>query len=317
MPDQLAASRRRSATRSRCCSGRSGSSTGSPRPNCWCGSSPTSGPWTPSRSGSPPASRTWRCATGAATGWPAAIPAGRLAVWRELTSHVGPGRAAHVVDVRRPRNPADEPHRTSPGQVVLVVAETDRCPRPTAPPAVTVLARGLPRGPRDRRPACRRRRARRGRRRYPRGANPRQPARRAGPRARDGRPADADVLVAFLDLPAAGSAPTRGAATWTAPARARLLPDRFTLLGYAGGQLVLDVTGNPVPADLAVGPDPGTRRRPVRTEPRTASARAGRRCPGSSTSTRPSPWGWRSGSRSPTRSASGLDRLVVLGLRVP
>src|SRR5258705_345578 len=55
-------------------------------------------------------------------------PAGRLAAWRDLTSHVGPGRAAHVIDVRRPRNPGDEPHPASPRQVVLVVAETDPLP---------------------------------------------------------------------------------------------------------------------------------------------------------------------------------------------
>src|SRR5689334_7204840 len=63
-------------------------------------------------------------------------PAGRLTAWRNLTSHVGPGRAAHVVHVRQPRNPGDEPHRTSPGQVVLVVAETD--PLPAADRAAAV-----------------------------------------------------------------------------------------------------------------------------------------------------------------------------------
>src|SRR3954447_14172095 len=32
-------------------------------------------------------------------------PTGRLTAWRHLTPHVGPGRAAHVIDVRRPRKP--------------------------------------------------------------------------------------------------------------------------------------------------------------------------------------------------------------------
>src|SRR4051812_15788773 len=61
--------------------------------------------------------------------WQAAgDPAGRLDAWRDLTSHVGPGRAAYVINARAPRNPGDEPHRSAAGQVFLVVAETDRLP---------------------------------------------------------------------------------------------------------------------------------------------------------------------------------------------
>ena len=60
------------------------------------------------------------------------------------------------------------------------------------------------------------------------------------------------------DRPAAADPAGDKDSTWTQPARARLLPDAFTLLGWAGGQVVLNVTGKPVPADLAVGPDPGT-----------------------------------------------------------
>src|SRR4051794_28788379 len=70
--------------------------------------------------------------------WEAAgDPAGRLAAWRDLTSHVGPGRAAHVIDARRPRNPGDEPRRTTLGQVVLVVAETDPLPAADRGAAIT------------------------------------------------------------------------------------------------------------------------------------------------------------------------------------
>ena len=58
---------------------------------------------------------------------------------------------------------------------------------------------------------------------------------------------------AFPDMPAAGE---EKASTWTQPARARLLPDAFTLLGYAGAELVINQTGLAVPPDLPVGPDP-------------------------------------------------------------
>ncbi len=65
-----------------------------------------------------------------------------------------------------------------------------------------------------------------------------------------------EVAVAFLVLaaPAAGST-RRG--PWTQGARARLLPDRFQVLGFVGGQQVVSVIGAPVPATLAVSPDPG------------------------------------------------------------
>jgi len=60
----------------------------------------------------------------------------------------------------------------------------------------------------------------------------------------DGSAADADLLVCADGV--------------TSLARARLLPDAFQLLGYVHGQQVLAVTGKAVPADLQVGPDPGT-----------------------------------------------------------
>ena len=53
-------------------------------------------------------------------------------------------------------------------------------------------------------------------------------------------------------MAASGLAPQ----SWTKAAQARLLPDRFTVLGYLGGQQVVFVTGAPVPATLAVSPNP-------------------------------------------------------------
>ena len=105
------------------------------------------------------------------------------------------------------------------------------------------------------------------------------------------------------------------ASTWTQPARARLLPDAFTLLGYASGQPVLNVTGNAVPPDLHVGPDPS-----APDADQFASSDDGLHVPG--------PLKWLvdfdtavlagMAFRVPLTDAirRGLDRLIVLGLRV-
>ena len=148
----------------------------------------------------------------------------RLAAWRDLASHVGHGRAAHIADVCRPRDPASK------------------------------------------------------------------------------------------DMPKHSERDTKPS-TWTQAARARLLPDRLTLLGYAGGQPVLNLTGNPIPDDLNVGPDPGTP-----DSEQFSSMGAKLRVP------KPLKWlvdfdtavSVGMGFRVPLTDGirAGLDRLIVLGLRV-
>jgi len=239
--------------------------------------------------------------------------AGRLDAWRDLASHVGNGRAAHVADARRPRNPGDEPRRTGPRQVILVVAGDDPLPAADRAPAATYWravyragrsADALRAADRSLESAVGASRAARIRAQRPAGLE-RDP--RGG-----GRPG-ADVTVAFLDLPKPAPADTK-ASTWTQPSRARLLPDRFTLLGFVRGQKVLDVTGSAVPADLPVGPDPTTP-----DADQFKSGNGGLHVPG--------PLQWLvdfptavsvgMGFRVPLTDAlrGGLDRLIVLGLR--
>jgi len=185
------------------------------------------------------------------------VHAERLAAWRVLASHVGPGRARYIVRNRRPLNPGDEPHRTHDGQVILVVATDDPIPNNDRGPATTYWraiyrANGAP-GPvhaadQALNNAIGQTRANKVRATPPAHLN-------SDPRVGDR--AHADITVAFANMPKVAAADTKPS-TWTQPAHARLLPDAFTLLGYANGQLVLNVTGNPVPTDLVVGPDPGT-----------------------------------------------------------
>ena len=66
--------------------------------------------------------------------------------------------------------------------------------------------------------------------------------------------ADVAVSVAYLLLP---PRPVAKGASWTQPATAALLPDRLVLLGWAGGELVLEQVGPSLPPRLQVGPDPG------------------------------------------------------------
>ncbi|HYD36493.1 MAG TPA: hypothetical protein VEA60_02700, partial [Allosphingosinicella sp.] len=61
--------------------------------------------------------------------------------------------------------------------------------------------------------------------------------------------------VAFLDLPDPPALPV-SREDWTRGARTWLLPERLVLLGYQAGKEVLHRTGEPIPAELQVGPDP-------------------------------------------------------------
>ncbi|WP_017302044.1 hypothetical protein [Nodosilinea nodulosa] len=59
-----------------------------------------------------------------------------------------------------------------------------------------------------------------------------------------------------LPQPIRFPAPPTKVNDWTRAPLARALPDRWHLCGYARGQLIVQATGNPIAATLAVGPDP-------------------------------------------------------------
>lgn len=189
--------------------------------------------------------------------WTARWAAGGRAVelrtaWRELAGRVSPGRASWLLRTRTPANPADEPARVPDGAVVLVIRSTTAPAPADRQPSITYWsaiwrAHGDPDAVRQAdaalNAAVRTDRADAIRARRPSGV--------------DGAvvsPID-DVVVAFLVLPApaAGSVATD---SWTGAAQARLLPDRFQVLGFVGGAQVVSVTGAPVPTTLQVSPDP-------------------------------------------------------------
>ncbi|MEV4441375.1 hypothetical protein AB0K09_20590 [Streptomyces sp. NPDC049577] len=230
----------------------------------------------------------------------------RLAAWREPVASFGAGRAAWLVRNFPPVNPGEEPVRDHPGQVILVVAAEAPLPVADRTPAATYWlaiwqAHGDPAAVRAADAALDR----------AVGAQHAAAIRAQRPYGLDERGDSAKV--AFLQLPRTADITTRPS-SWTRAARARLLPDRFLVIGYVDGEEVLRQEGSAVPGDLAVSPDPS-----AAATGQLRSAGGGLRV------TDDLKWltdfgtavDQGMGLRVPLTSAisGGLDRLLVLGLR--
>jgi hypothetical protein len=181
------------------------------------------------------------------------LEAGQRAAWRALVGSVGSGRAEYIAPKHAPLNDeADRPVKAAPDDVVLVVtaeapsdaaelrayleavwraendaeavaqARADLVSAVGAARADDLIAQFVPTNPNE---------------------SPTPPLTRA----------DVDVQVAFLKLP---PSPAAAGASWSRPPTAALLPERFVLLGYRDGVLVIDELGAPLPERVVVGPDP-------------------------------------------------------------
>jgi len=181
-------------------------------------------------------------------------PVGERAAWHELVARIPAGRAGWLLQTRKPANPGDRPLGTPAGAVVLVVTS----PQPVAandrqPTIAYWTAVWRAHGDRAKRRAAEiallaavgqnQTRAAAIRSRRPSGVD-----------AAPATPGDG-VVVAFLVLPTV-AADQIAAQSWTVAATAALLPDRFTVFGYAGGTQVFAKTGQPVRQGLAVSPNP-------------------------------------------------------------
>jgi len=179
----------------------------------------------------------------------------RLAAWRGLARSHGSGRAAWVVQQHVPLNPGDAPGETDPSDVVLVVAPPEPFPAALQGAARTYWA-AVWRADGDAAAVAAADAALDadvGGDAATVRANP--PVNFADPPPAGVDRASAVVSVVFLQLPTAEDVAARRA-SWTSAPQAHVLPDRFVLLGYQGDALVLDEVGEPVPATLALGPDP-------------------------------------------------------------
>ena len=176
------------------------------------------------------------------------------AAWKTLVKSHGSGRAHWLIGQAAPVNASEETVRGA-GETLLVIVSADALPSDNRT-AMATYWQALAAAPRDAAVASAA---------YDALVADRGASRAAGIAA-DTRPynfeavaragaAAGTVRTVFLHFPAADNFDLQEQA-WRHPARARALPDRFVVMGFEGGTRTLLQTGNPVPAELQVGPDP-------------------------------------------------------------
>jgi hypothetical protein len=190
---------------------------------------------------------------------------GQRAAWRGLVASLGSGRGDFAAHQHEPLNPeAERPDKASPDDVVLVVVDRPRLTNADAGALRTYWAAIWRAG--DDADGVQQARAAleaavgsasradelvEGYAPDNLGDSPAPPLTRG----------DIDVQVGFLRLPNRPSAAS--ATSWNRPPTAELLPERFVLLGYVRGELVLQELGAPLPERVVVGPDPSDEGAPL------------------------------------------------------
>jgi hypothetical protein len=183
------------------------------------------------------------------------IETGERAAWRDLVAASGSGRAGYIADTYQPVNISDLPAKAAASDEILVIptqaplaaaeaaavsaywaaAWTGADDKAALRAAATALdnAAGTARATQLRASYVP----------FNLSDTPTPPATRH----------DAAVSVAFLIFPA--DPPTKQA-TWTQAPQVRQFPERFVVIGYVGGEPVLQAIGGLVTLPLYVGPDP-------------------------------------------------------------
>ena len=179
-------------------------------------------------------------------------PAAHRAAWAQLARASGSGRAKWLIEKVVPLNPQEEPS-IGAGEHVLVILPPAPLPVPEKGPIAAFWERMWSTSGAERDAAFADLTTAAGATRAAQieaqlaPENLRDAAVRPGP--------SITPVVKFLDLPAPATLPLAQDA-WTQGARAWLLPERLVLLGFRNKEQVLEVVGEPIPADLQVGPDP-------------------------------------------------------------
>jgi hypothetical protein len=174
---------------------------------------------------------------------------GQRAAWRALVASLGSGRGDYAAHRHNPLNAeADRPVKAAPDDVVLVVVDR---PALAAAERAALAAywAAIWRDPDDTQ-------ARAALDAAVGSVRADELVEQYAPANLDDEPArdDVDVHVAFLRLPDRPAAAS--GTSWNRPPTAELLPERFVLLGYLDGKLVLEHLGAPLPERVVVGPDP-------------------------------------------------------------
>ena len=181
------------------------------------------------------------------------IDAQRRSAWRNLVASHGAGRAAWIVHEFTPVGQA--PAKANPEDIVLVIA-TDAPPSAQEQGALSDYWQAIWLAEGDHaktEAAAQALAAAPGVGDAPRLIEQFVPANVAVAPLPPTRHDEVGLNLAWLILPACPDAKTR---SWTAPARLKVMPDRFVVLGYQDDRIVLEALGNAIPSPLIAGPDP-------------------------------------------------------------
>jgi hypothetical protein len=185
------------------------------------------------------------------------IEAQERAAWRTLVAGYGSGRAAWLEANYKPLNIGDKPGNSTPNVLALVIP-TEKPLSGTTEDAVRAywqkvwLADGKAA---ETEAATKRLQNDVGEARAKELIAEYVPINLADEPPPDVARADMIVSVVFVEFPKTEDLPAQ-LQSWSQPARSRLLPDRFVLIGYSDDAQVIEQLGNPIPWPLTVGPDP-------------------------------------------------------------
>jgi hypothetical protein len=183
------------------------------------------------------------------------VEADERAAWSDLVAAHGSGRASYLVDTYQPVNVADQPSKAAASDEILVIptqtplAATDAAAITTYWSAFWVAAAdkaGQQAAAAALDAAVGPARATQLRAQY-------APVNLADAPAPPLTPGDVAVSATFVVFP---PDPLVKQAPWTQAPQVRQFPERFVVVGYLGGQLVLQAIGGLVTLPLDVGPDP-------------------------------------------------------------
>ncbi|MCA0454431.1 MAG: hypothetical protein LCI00_10690 [Chloroflexi bacterium] len=185
------------------------------------------------------------------------VEAQQRAAWRGLVASHGAGRAAYIIQQYLPLNPT-QPTKADPEDMILVITTTQPL-NAAETAALTTYWQAVWLADEDVAAlnaarvalvaAVGEARADELIDAYTPQNVDEKPATKAKP--------DVALSVEFLAFPAPDDVPTKRN-SWSQPARTNVMPDRFVLLGYRGGQTdpVINELGSQIPSPLILTPDP-------------------------------------------------------------
>lgn len=177
--------------------------------------------------------------------------------WRGLVASHGAGRAAWIARAYLPENAVEQPVKTGPDDVILVVASEEALSAAdkTAAAAYWTVVWGSDGEAGAVQAAGQALEAAVGAERAGVLATRFQPSNLTATPAPPLTKADVAVTVAFIDFPTPETVESK-LQSWSQAPKVNVLPERLVLVGYQGDTVAFEVVGNPIPSPLVAGPDP-------------------------------------------------------------